>query len=53
VFTPASVTNPATGSSSLKLTAATTATAGTKAITIVATSATGAVQSVAVSLTVH
>ncbi len=52
VFTPASITNPAAGSSSLKLTGATTAAAGTKSITIVATSAAGAVENIVVGLTV-
>lgn len=52
-FTPASITNPAGGSSSLKLTAPQTSTEGTKSITIVATSATGAVSSTTVSLAVH
>jgi subtilase family serine protease len=49
-FTPSMVTGA--GSSSLKLTAASGATVGTKAITITATSAAGAVQTSLVSLTV-
>ncbi len=53
VFTPASIANPAAGSSSLKLTALQTAAEGTKALTVIATSANGATQSIAISLTVH
>jgi subtilase family serine protease len=53
LYTPAAITNPAAGSSSLRLTAAPSATPGTKTITLVATSPAGAVQTATVTLTVH
>jgi uncharacterized membrane protein len=53
IFTPPTILNPAAGVSSLRLTAQSTATAGTKPITIIATSPSGAVESAAVTLTVH
>jgi hypothetical protein len=53
VFTPATITNPALGSSSLRLTSAATTPEGTRIITIAATSATGAVQTATVQLSQH
>jgi len=52
-FTPPTILNPGTGASSMKLTAQPAATVGTKPITIVATSASGAVGTTSVSLAVH
>jgi pseudomonalisin len=53
IFAPPTILNPASGASSMRLTAIQTAAAGTRSITVTATSATGATQSIAVSLTVH
>jgi pseudomonalisin len=53
IFTPPTITNPEGGSSSMRLTAQQTVREGTTPITIVATSATGAVATTTVSLTVH
>lgn len=53
LFTPPTIGNPSAGSSSMRLTAAATAQVGTKAITIVATSNAGAMETTTVSLTVH
>lgn len=52
-FTPATIANPAAGSSSLKLSASSTAVEETVPITITATSVTGVVRTAAVNLTVH
>jgi pseudomonalisin len=53
IFTPPTILNPASGASSMRLTAQPAATVGTKAIAIVATSASGAVGTTSVSLAVH
>jgi hypothetical protein len=53
IFTPQRLSNPAGGSSSLRLTAPALAQVGARAITIVATSDTGAVQTTTVTVTVH
>ncbi len=53
MFTPPTIASPAGGSSSMRLTAPQTAHEGTTPVTIVATSATGAVATTTVSLAVH
>ena len=53
IFTPQRIANPAAGSSSMRLTAPALAQTGAKAITIVATSNAGAVQTTTVTVTVH
>jgi subtilase family serine protease len=53
IFTPQRLSNPAGGSSSLRLTAPALAQVGARVITIVATSDAGAVQTTSVTLTVH
>jgi hypothetical protein len=51
IFTPQRIANPAAGSSSLRLTASALAQTGAKAITIVATSDAGTVQTTTVTVT--
>jgi pseudomonalisin len=53
VFTPQRLSNPAGGSSSLRLTAPALAQVGARVITIVATSDAGAVRTTTVTVTVH
>ena len=53
IFTPRRISNPAAGSSSMRLTAPALAQTGTRVITIVATSDAGAVQTTTMNLTVH
>ncbi len=53
IFTPQRLSNPAGGSSSMRLTVPALVQLGTKVITIVATSDAGAVQTTTVALTVH
>jgi hypothetical protein len=52
-FAPSIISYPATGSSSMKLTASPLALTGTRTITVVATSPNGAVRTTPVTLTVH
>jgi hypothetical protein len=53
LFTPSTIENPAAGASSLRLTASAAAQEGVRTITLVATSASGAVETAAVSLMVY
>jgi pseudomonalisin len=53
IFTPPTIDNPAGGSSSMRLTASEAVQSATKALTITATSAAGAVETSSVSLTVR